>query len=382
MGRAKGPLGVLLAVVLLVVVAVGAFWAGRVTLQADDAESSTPREPAEVTVVEQTLGRVITLTTTVRRPSVPLARNNLAGVVTWVSSPDTEDYASGDELYRVGDTPVVVVEGDTPFWRDLADGDRGADVLQVERFLALKGASLEPDEVWDEATTRAVQAWQAEQGVAQTGSFALGTLLATATSPVALALDRDLARPGEVLSGGEAVVTVADGDPTFVMEVTEDQAALVPMGTTVSVQGDDMEWPGVVSEASTTEEGLTALVLTAPDGGLVCGQDCAAIPSTGDTYLMTEVAVVPPVTAPVVPVAALTTETDGTTTVQRVAGGTVDDQPVTVLAVSDGLAAVEGVTVGDRVRVFGEPGSPQRPPGQGDAPAPAPDDSSATTGGP
>lgn len=355
MGRRAGRW--LLGLAVFVAVAAAAFWAGRVTIQPEASVPAVPKESTEVTVVEQELGRVITLTTTVTRPSMPLARNALSGVVTSVSAQDASAYDSGDVLYTVGDTPVVLVEGEVPFWRDLAEGSRGDDVRQVEQMLAQQGADLDPDTVWDAATTSAVQEWQAGLGASETGELPLGSVLAAKDPPVAVSLDRALARPGETLAGGEVVVSVADGDPTFVMEVTQDQASLVPLGTTVSIQSEDSEWLGVITEATTTEEGLTALTVDALDGGLVCGTECGTVPATGETYLLTEVAIVAPVTAPVVPVAALTTEVDGTTTVQVSADGNLESRPVEVLAVADGLAAVEGVSVGERVRVFGEQGT-------------------------
>lgn len=363
----------LLGLLVLVAVVAVAFWAGRVTIQPAATEPAAPQENAEVVVVEQQLGRVITLTTTVTRPSIPLARNVLSGVVTSVGASESEAYDSGDVLYTVGDTPVVLVEGDVPFWRDLTEGSRGEDVRQVERVLAQRGADLDPDTVWDAATTSAVRDWQAELGAPATGQLPLGSVVSAEATPLAVALDPTLARRGETLAGGEAVASVADGDPTFVMEITQDQTELVPIGTTVSIEGGASGWLGVITDATTTEEGLIALNVAAPDGGLVCGVECDTVPATGVTYRLTEVEVVPPVTAPVVPVAALTTQVDSTTTVQVSTGGAVEDRRVEVLAVADGLAAVEGVEVGERVRVFGTAGQPETP-------LPPADDATSTEG--
>lgn len=350
--RRRGGLRWVAGLLVLVAVAGVAFWAGRVTLRPAEVVEQSPAEATEIEVVEQELGRVITLTTTVSQPSTPLALNALTGVVTQVSASD--EHGQGDVLYTVGETPVVLVEGDVPFWRELGENAEGEDVRQVQQMLTDAGADLQADGEWGSSTTRAVRAWQEERGVEVTGSFEQGSLIASPTLPVNLAIDAGVVWPGGVLSGSEEVVSVAGGDPTFVMEVNQSQAEMLPSGTTVRVQGGTSGWEGVVTETGVTEEGLVALTLTAPDGGLVCGTECEDLPPADSTSLLTEVAIVPPVTGPVVPVAAVTTHPDGSSSVDVVRDGVVEPRDVEVLTVADGLAVIDGVNVGERVRVFGQ----------------------------
>jgi hypothetical protein len=71
----------------------------------------------------------------------------------------------------------------------------------------------------------------------------------------------------------------------------------------------------------------------------------------GETSFSTEIVVVPETEGPVVPVAGVVTSPDGSTAVVLVGGEMVE---VTVLAVADGLAVVEGVSAGDVIVLPGE----------------------------
>ncbi|MCB2177620.1 MAG: peptidoglycan-binding protein [Actinomycetales bacterium] len=342
------------AVVGIAAVGAAGFWAGRETLEPPTAQAQVADSFVDVDVTVQQVGRVLTLSTTARRASTPLAVNALAGTVTQVAADG--EHRAGDVLYTVGATPVVLVAGTTPFWRDLGPGDTGADVAQVQRFLASTGTHLTADGRWGSATTAALERWQKQRGAAITGTVALGTMVASPAMPVTVDLDASVLWPGATLSGGETPLTVPAGDPVFVMQLTSTQAAMVPAGTRVTVHADGADWPGVAGDPTTSDTGVDVPV-TAPDGTVLCGQDCGLLP-TSQVYLLTEVAVREPVTGPVVPVAAVTTEPDGTTSVAVVGeGGTTRAVPVHVQTVADGLAVVDGVRPGDRVRVFGSTGA-------------------------
>lgn len=359
-----------IAVVAVALVVGAAFWAGRVTTRADEQAEQTPRSKAAVEVVEQELGRVITLTTTVTRPSTPLAVNSLAGTVTEVSQ--SGELGSGDPLYTVGDTPVVLIEGAVPFWRELGEGVEGADVTQVQDMLTAAGVADEgeADAEWDAEMTETVREWQRAQGHTPTGVFPLGALVSVPELPVAVSIDAGVAWPGAVLAGGEEVVSVSSGDPAFAMEVTQTQAEILPPGTEVTVQGGESEWEGVITDSTTTEDGLFLLSVTAPDGGLVCGEECEQLPAAESTTLLTQASIVPPVTGPVVPISAVSTQPDGSSTVDVISGEQIETTTVQVRTVADGLAVVDGVVAGDRVRVFGEDGGSLPAAPGGDLPGP------------
>lgn len=108
---------------------------------------------------------------------------------------------------------------------------------------------------------------------------------------------------------------------------------------------------------------MTEFLLTAPDGGEVCGADCGILPNDPQLTLRSQVVVVPRVSGTTVPAAALHTRADGTAYVVTDAG----EVDVTIKGSGQGVAVVEGVPPGTRVQVVsgeapaasGRPGTEQ-----------------------
>lgn len=87
----------------------------------------------------------------------------------------------GDVVAWVDDLPVVAVYGDIPMWRDLAEGDEGEDVRQLEANLVRLGYDLDDDVVidteFDSDTETMVEAWQEDVGREETGVVAASDLV-------------------------------------------------------------------------------------------------------------------------------------------------------------------------------------------------------------
>jgi peptidoglycan hydrolase-like protein with peptidoglycan-binding domain len=80
----------------------------------------------------------------------------------------------GDVLYRVDDSPVLLLCGTVPAYRDLHIGDEGKDVGQLNRNLHRLGYDVDPggnDFTWK--TERALDALQHDKGVEVTGALAV-----------------------------------------------------------------------------------------------------------------------------------------------------------------------------------------------------------------
>ncbi len=80
----------------------------------------------------------------------------------------------GDVLYRVDDSPVLLLCGTVPAYRDLHIGDEGTDVRQLNRNLHRLGHDVDPganDFTWK--TERALDALQRDKGVDVTGALAV-----------------------------------------------------------------------------------------------------------------------------------------------------------------------------------------------------------------
>jgi hypothetical protein len=92
------------------------------------------------------------------------------GTVTWLP-PVGSLVGRGDALLRADDRPVLLLYGALPMYRALAEGAKGADVLQYERNLrALGYTGFTVDEEFTKFTAAAVKRWQRGLGLPRTGS--------------------------------------------------------------------------------------------------------------------------------------------------------------------------------------------------------------------
>ncbi|MCJ2195093.1 hypothetical protein MUG60_10645 [Kaistella montana] len=337
-------------VLALVAVAALAFWAGRVTLTPPAQAEQRPAASALVTVAEQELGRVITLGVSVSREQTPAAVNALTGVVTRAGQ--SGEVAAGDVLYAVAQQPVIAVQGELPQWRALGEGATGSDVTAFQRMLTATGTKVKATGTWDEATATAWNAWLTTRGYPAADTVELGQLVVLESLPTALSVDAKATAVGGTLAGGETIVARPGDEPTFAIEVNQEQAAMIPAGTAVTVPHGGHTWQAVAGESTADEQGVIRIPLTSPDGGVVCGADCDSLPAEASTSLLSKVNVVPPVTGPVVPVSALRTQPNGSVNVTVVRGGAPEERAVTVRASADGLAVVDGVAAGETVRVL------------------------------
>ena len=87
--------------------------------------------------------------------------------------------SQGQALYRVNDSPVVLLYGSTPAYRTLSAGDNGPDVAELNADLVQLGYAtsdqLSPTSaVFGSPTTTALEKLQRALGVIQNGTLALG----------------------------------------------------------------------------------------------------------------------------------------------------------------------------------------------------------------
>ena len=332
--------------VVVALVGAGGWLAGRVTMRQPVTDAQVAPEAVTAVVADASVGRTLTYMVTVTQPFASVATNSLAGVVTQVGPGGL--VASGDLLFAVAGRPVFAVAGELPFFRDLERGSRGDDVAQLQAALAEWGHATPVSGVFGAETAQAVRSWQAATGQPRTGTVTLGTVLAVPDLPAVVRIGDALVR-GDQVGGGETAVLTRVGPPQFTLELQPEQAALVPDGAAVTVRTDGGYWPAVVGPATVDEFGRVSFALTAPDGGLVCGDECDRLDGSDRVTLMSAVSVVPATSGPAVPAAAVRTGPDGSTFVLRYDGVTV---PVTVLASGDGLAIVDGVAAGVEVVVL------------------------------
>lgn len=346
-----------LSIIGLVAVGAAGVWAGRVALAPPEDPLTDAREPVTYEVVEQTIGQSLQFAAVAEWQVEPMVRAWGAGVVTSVhfASGDTVD--AGDTLFTVDLRPVVVAMGEVPTFRDLQVGDSGADVTQLETLLGELGfLAADPSTTFDEATAAAVREWQNSLGVTDDGVVRRGDVLFAPELPLRV-MPTEALVVGAGLSGGEVVVNRLSNAPSMVVPLTPEQRNLVPLSGTAEVTYPEGTWEAVIARAAeTNDQGLDRLdlVLTAPEGGPVCGDACAEwVPAAGRTSFEAAIVVIPETTGPVIPVAAIVTDPGGGQSVRLASGS---DVPIEVVASTGGLAVVSGIEVGDVVVLpFAEP---------------------------
>lgn len=328
----------------------GGWWAGRVALE-------PPEDPLGVPVailyevVEGSVGRSLRFAAVAEWRVVDSARSGATGVVTSVSGVAQDaTVGTGDVLFAIDLRPVIVGVGSTPMFRDLSLRVEGADVIQLQQLLSDLGFyDSELDGVFGASTRRAVRLWQESTGVPVDGVVRRGDIVFLPEVPVRVVL-ADAVTVGAPLSVGQVTVRRVVGDPVFMIPLVPEQRSLVPLEAAVLVSHGSGVWEGRISEVREDESrGQLLLVLEAVDGGPLCGSECVAeVPLSGRTNYSADVVVVPEMSGPIVPMSAIETGPDGSTSVRRTDGTEVQ---IVIVAASHGLAVVEGVLPGDMIQL-------------------------------
>jgi hypothetical protein len=166
--------------------------------------------------------------------------------------------SQGQVLYAVSGTPVMLLYGSTPAYRDLAEGDAGADVTELNTDLVALGCvtaqELGARSGWDYYTAETadgVAQLQARLGVPQTGSLDLGAAVFLPS-----AIEVTGYGSGVVLGGlagaGQVVLTASSTTPQVTVELDAGLQGEVHAGEPVSITlPDGSVTAGVVSSLST-----------------------------------------------------------------------------------------------------------------------------------
>jgi Putative peptidoglycan binding domain len=179
--------------------------------------------------------------------------NQAAGIYTWLPSAG-QVIDCGQVLYRVGDTPVVLLCGSTPAYRDLSEGDSGRDVRQLNSNLVRLGyadrAALDPSsDDFSSETTRALKRLQDKLGVDQTGSLDLGKAVFL---PGPLRISKATARLGTRAMPGVEVAQATSTDRRVTVDLEASQQSQVKVGDRAQITlPDNRTTPGVVSRLGT-----------------------------------------------------------------------------------------------------------------------------------
>ncbi|GGO63531.1 efflux RND transporter periplasmic adaptor subunit [Nonomuraea cavernae] len=154
--------------------AAAAAWTGMVLLGESgtgSAEPATPAVPATAQITRQDLVDTKTVDGSLTYSGEREVGTDASGTVTWVPAQGAL-IRRGRPLLRVDRKPVVLMYGKLPLYRELRQGvSDGPDVRQLERNLKALGYGeyLTVDDHFSYATHLAVQRWQDDRGLPETG---------------------------------------------------------------------------------------------------------------------------------------------------------------------------------------------------------------------
>ncbi len=235
------------AFVLLAAVAA----AGYAIRAASEPDSAPPVTIAteRVAVVRTDLVQYETLAGTLGYAGESEVRSALAGTVTWLPD-EASELGRGDVAFEVDGAPVVVMFGDRPAWRTIADGvTDGADVEQLEQNLQRLGFGpdgWEPDQEFDGATEDAIEAWREEIGLSDDPIVELGRVVFV-SGPVRVGARS--VTVGQPIAGGTPVYVTTGFEQEVVIDLDPDDVELVAEDVSVTVVlPDDREIPGRIVE--------------------------------------------------------------------------------------------------------------------------------------
>jgi hypothetical protein len=250
--RQKTWLLAVAAVLIALAAAAGALAVSGVkqrTLAAQQAPSANT-----ATVEERTLSAVVSqpgiLTYRARSDGSPYSVINQAGG-TYTKLPSVGQVITrGRVLYRVNDSPVVLLYGSTPAYRTLSAGASGADVAELNKDLVALGdassAELSPrSEYFGSATVTALEKLQAALGVSQAGTLTLGQAV---FEPAAVRVITVSPPPGGSARPGQTVMQGTSTARQVQVALDASQQTEVAVGDKVGITlPNNHTTPGVVS---------------------------------------------------------------------------------------------------------------------------------------
>jgi peptidoglycan hydrolase-like protein with peptidoglycan-binding domain len=158
--------------------------------------------------------------------------------------------AGGQALYRVDNTPVVLLYGSLPAYRALSLDTKGADVKQFEQDLYEMGyRGFTVDDTYSATTVAAVKKWQGDLGLPKTGTVELGRVAFTA-GPVRV--DSQKAAVGDAVQSGMALLTYTGTSRvvTVDLDVSDQRLAVKAAAVTVTLPAGKTV-PGKIARTQT-----------------------------------------------------------------------------------------------------------------------------------
>jgi membrane fusion protein, multidrug efflux system len=336
---------------VLVVAGAAVATGSGLDIRGDDASGDTHSQlpPATAKVTRQTLVDTQTEDGELGYGDTTALPGKVPGTVTWLPASGAT-IKRGQALYKVDNTPVVLLYGSLPAYRALAPGVEGDDVKQFEENLSALGyTGFTVDDEYSDSTADAVKDWQEDLGLTETGTVDQGRIV-YASGPVRV--DSLTAAVGGSAQGEVLAYTGTARLVTVELDVSDQRLAKKGAGVTVAlpdgktVQGKISAVETVIVPAENQNPAETKIEVTVAVGSdkTLSGFDGATVDVTFTASQRPNVLTVP--------VAALLALAEGGYGVQ-----VVDGSSTRIVAVETGLFAsgrvevsgdglAEGMTVG------------------------------------
>jgi hypothetical protein len=296
---------ILVAVVIVVIVSAG-------SPSSSKGQSSASTATGATTVQRRDLVETDTESGTLGYANSQTVYNRLSGTITYL--PDVGKVIKpGGTLYQVDGYPVILFSGSYPAYRELASGDSdGPDIKELN--VDLKAMGFDPDDaitaddLWQTATTDAVERFQESIGQTQTGTLTLGQIVILPGPQLVNAVDTTLGSTGAGGGSGASDSSAGDSGSSNSADDSDPTASATPADYPIAGQPHaefvDLSTSNATTPQSTADASTTATTPPCPGG-----------PTT--TTTTTSSAGCPPDTTP-----TTTTPAPSTTTPTTTPGGT------------------------------------------------------------
>ncbi|MFG1815822.1 peptidoglycan-binding protein [Kribbella sp. NPDC049174] len=220
---------------------------GDTSQAADQTAVAVPVNTAKV--AQQTLKDTETADGELGFGTTSATVNRTAGTITGV--PDSgQELRRGHTVYSVDNKPTTLMYGALPAYRRLADGSEGTDVLQLEQNLSAMGyTGFTVDDEYTDATAEAVEEWQEDLGLDETGVVELGSVL---FAPGHIRVDSVEAQEGAPIGPNQNVLTYTGTKKAVTVQLdAADQRLAKPQAKVDVTLPDGATVPGRVEKVST-----------------------------------------------------------------------------------------------------------------------------------
>jgi peptidoglycan hydrolase-like protein with peptidoglycan-binding domain len=251
---------VVVAGVVTVAVLGGAAWYGWregwfATGAATAEEPASQGPPATAEIERRTLVHTEEVQGTLGYGDERLIKGGRAGTVTGLPA-EGRTVSRGQTVYLVDEVRIPLLYGTLPLYRTLEDGVEGNDVLQLERNLEALGYNADGaftvDDEFTDNTAAAVEEWQDDLGVEETGTISPGDVVIAAS---AVRVDDHKVEVGNKAGAGQPILGYTATTRSVTIDLNVDDQELAKVGGKVTVTlPDDKEVGGKVSSVGSVVE--------------------------------------------------------------------------------------------------------------------------------